>query len=236
MQRRTLFLFGLAIILSVKSITAQTVEHTTIIWTHFTENFKLSEKWTGSLGFQHRNFIDRDQNYHLYFSGTASYTLNNGFYIGAGFVNLNINQFVDTEFVLVPELRPIQFIGLNVPIGDSKFDWRFLAEERFQRLASQGELIDEYGFTYRLRNRVQYKFPVSEGLNVLLGSEIFLNAGKQSINPFDQHRAMVLALFKVGSINLSTGYMNWLVQTPVGGMDSRHTWMIGANHTIDWSN
>ena len=82
---------------------------------------------------------------------------------------------------------------------------------------------------------MRFTFPVTRELKLELGSEIMLNAGRYDLDPFDQHRASLMAKFGAGGVNLSTGYMNWLILTPSGVLENRHSFILSANHSFDLS-
>lgn len=158
--------------------------------------------------------------------------LKEGFSAGAGFTNLNINQFVDTDFVLVPELRPYQSIAFSKPVGKSSFSWKFMVEERFFRKAADGQLVDGYTYWWRFRNKAGFKQYLSDKWSFTLSSEIMFHAGDVNINLFDQHRTQFLFGYNFGNLSTSFGYMHWFFQTPANRHENRHTLVIAFTHSI----
>ena len=158
--------------------------------------------------------------------------LGRGFSASLGFMNLNINRFVDNKYVLVPELRPVQSIQLSYPINKSAFSWRLMTEQRFFRKAANGELANGYIHNWRFRNRFAYTHFLSEKLKLILSSEVMINAGDIVINIFDQHRMQAMFTYGIGKWNVATGYMHWFFQTPANHHENRHTWMAGLSHSL----
>ena len=209
-----------------------------VIWYYASEKIVWSEKWSTSLMFQYRDFLDRTDGYHIFFTGNLAYKLSDQWTIGAGFTNLNINRPADGEIVLVPELRPIQFVQLAQPLGKGKFSWRFMVEQRFFRNAANGELIDGTTFNWRYRNKAQLMYPlfkIGEGtMNGEISTEVMFHSGENiDLNVFDQHRLIGQLHYKIGSFTISSGYMHWFFQTATGvDQQNRHTWLIGLSHTL----
>lgn len=203
-----------------------------VLWFQYSGKFALGEKYDGNVAFQYRSFTDREQGYHLFFSAGVTRKLDHGISVSAGIMNLNINQFVGTDFVLVPELRPYQSIQGTFPLNRSKFTWRIITEQRFFRNAENGELVDGYTHNWRFRNKLGYNQYLSEKLELLLSSEVMINAGSIDINIFDQHRAQVLFNHKLGKWRINWGYMHWFFQTPANRHENRHTLMTGVSHTF----
>ncbi len=203
-----------------------------IIWSQHTQNIRFNDQYGGTFSIQHRGFLDRDKVFHLFFSVAIARKLKDGFSFGAGFINLNINQFVDTNFVFVPELRPFQSIQLGQTVGRSTFLWRFMIEERFFKNASNGELVSGFNFNWRFRNKVQYNQYLANKLRLIISSEVMFNAGGININIFDQHRAQLMVGYNFGKLATNIGYMHWFVQTPTNNHENRHTLIIAFTHSI----
>lgn len=227
-MHRTLFI-GLFLLVSV--VQAQVVDET-VLWTNYTVKKSLDSTQQLSFNVQRRDFLDRDNFYHLYFNLAYSRRISNGFGLTGGMINLNINRFVDTDHVLVPEIRPFQRIQYARSFKKSKVYWHFMIEERWRRNASQGELIDGYRFNFRYRNMLRYQFVLIKGLQLQLSTEVYFNSGKEGGPPFDQHRGSVLGIFKVGGVDVSAGYRHWAVQTGDLVMENRHVIVLGVSHSF----
>ncbi|MBC6399891.1 MAG: DUF2490 domain-containing protein [Ekhidna sp.] len=203
-----------------------------ILWTYLTQKIKFSDTYSGSIGTQYRSFTDRAGDYHLFFFAMITGKLGHGFSASLGFMNLNINQFVDTEHVLVPELRPVQSIQFSYPINKSAFSWRLMTEQRFFRKAANGELVNGYIHNWRFRNRFAYTQFLSEKFKLIWSSEVMINAGDIGVNIFDQHRTQAMLTYDIGKWNVESGYMHWFFQTSANHHENRHTWMIGLSHSL----
>ena len=203
-----------------------------ILWAYLTQKVKFSDSYSGAIGTQYRSFMNRDGDYHLFFFATVTGKLGHGFSASLGFMNLNINQFVDTKHVLVPELRPVQSIQFAYPINKSAFSWRLMTEQRFFRKVANGELTNGYIHNWRFRNKFAYTQFLSEKLKLILSSEVMVNVGNTVINIFDQHRMQALFAYDIGRWNIETGYMHWFIQTAANNHENRHTWVIGLSHSL----
>ena len=210
----------------------RTIINESIIWIQYNVKTRLNEDYSWSFGAQYRSFLDRENGYHLFFTTGVTRKLDHGFSIGAGFTNLNINRLVDTDFVLVPELRPYQQVALALPVGKSRFSWKFMVEERFFRNAANGELIDGYSYLWRFRNKAGYKQYLSERWALVISSEIMFHAGDVTINLFDQHRTQFLLAYDFGKVSTHLGYTHWFFQTPTNRHENRHTLVIAFAHSI----
>lgn len=223
------FLFVTALIINAQD---RTVINESVVWTQYTLKGKLSDNYSWSFASQYRAFLDRENGYHLFFTAGVTRKLNYGFSVGAGFTNLNINQFVDTDFVLVPELRPYQSVAFTMPVGKSSFSWKFMVEERFFRNAAEGELVDGFNSLWRFRHKAGFKQYISEKWDFTLSSEIMFHAGDVNINRFDQHRTQFLFGYSFGDVSTSFGYMHWFFQTAANRHENRHTLVIAFTHSI----
>lgn len=207
-----------------------------VIWTSLSEKVKVNDNWGLSGAFQYRNFVDREDVFHLFFTVGATRKLSNGFSIGGGFTSLNIHRDVDGTSLLVPEIRPYQSLQFTYPMDKSKFNWKAMVEERFFRRTGNGELQSGYDGNWRFRNKFQFTFPLAASLNLELSSEVMFNTGERiNINVFDQHRGIVQFHYALGAFKVSTGYQNWFFQTGAGVHENRHTWLIGLTHSLDLS-
>jgi len=203
-----------------------------VIWNQFTQKVKFNGKYSGTFAGQYRAFTDRENGYHLFFTAGVTRKLKNGFSVSAGVSNLKINRFVDTDFVLVPEIRGFQSIQFSFPIDRSSFSWRLMTEQRFFRNAANGELVSGYFHNWRFRNKFSYSQYLSEKLSLIISSEVMVNAGKVIVDVLDQHRAQLLFGYDFGSFNIKTGYMHWFFQTSANDHENRHTWVISLTHSL----
>ena len=203
-----------------------------ILWTQVTEKVKFNEVYSGTFAAQYRAFMDREEGYHLFFMAGVNKKLSKGFSVSLGLMNLNINQFIDTDFVLVPEVRPFQSVQFAYPINRSSFSWRLMTEQRFFKNAADGELISGFNQNWRFRNKFGISQYLSEKARLILSSEVMINAGDIGVNIFDQHRTQALLSYTMGSWNVETGYMHWFFQTAANNHENRHTWVIALTHSL----
>lgn len=231
-MRRIAYLVAMVVLL-LNAQAQNGVRNEAVIWYQFSETVNLSDKWDATFVVQYRDFVQRDKDYHLFLSSALSRKLGNGFGIGAGFTNLNINRVVGANYMLVPELRPFQQITFGSKLEKLQFNWRFMIEERYFRKATNGELISGYDFNFRIRNLTKITIPLSQSFDLALSTEVLINGGgNANLNVFDQNRSMVLGGYKTGKLKLSTGYMHWAALTGGDVLENRHTWMIMASHSL----
>ncbi len=214
----------------------KTIVNETILWYYYSQKVKLNENWSLSGTAQYRDFIDRDEDYHIFLTAGATRKLKNGFSVGFGFTNLNINRRVGDEFVLVPEIRPFQSLSYGFKQGNTNFSWRIMAEERWFRNAADGELVSGHTYQWRFRNKFLFMFPIADKLSLELSSEVMVNAGDQIvINVFDQHRGIVQFHYDLAPFKIMAGYMHWFFQTGANQHQNRHTILMGFSHSLDLS-
>lgn len=205
-----------------------------ILWYYYGQKVKLNENWSLSGMVQYRDFLDRDEDYHIFLTAGATRKLTNGFSVGFGFTNLNINRTAGNDFVLVPELRPFQSLSYGIKQGKTNFSWRVMAEERWLRNAADGELVSGYNYQWRFRNKFLFMFPIVDKLSLELSSEVMINAGDQVVvNIFDQHRGIIQLHYDLSPFKIMAGYMHWFFQTGVNQHQNRHTILLGLSHSLD---
>lgn len=217
---------------AVFSSVGQGVINETILWTNYSGKIEINEQWSAGVQVQRRDFLDRDNTYHLLFSASATRKLKNGFGLSGGFINLNINQPVGTNHVFVPEYRPFQRIQFAQNFDKSKVYWHMMIEERWRRNAADGELVDGYRFNFRYRNMFRFQFPVAGKLDAQLISETHVNSGREAGPLFDQHRGSVLGVVNMDNMTVSFGYMQWVIQTDALVVENRHTIVLSVNHSF----
>lgn len=204
------------------------------IWYVYQQKVTLNNNWSLSGTFQFRDFLDRDEDYHLFLSTGLTRKLKHGFSVGSGFTNLNINQIVDGKYVLVPELRPYQTLSYGLSQGKIRFNWRLMAEERWFRKAASGELVSGYDYWWRFRNKFLFMFPIVDKVSLEVSSEVMANAGNSIlINIFDQHRGIVQFHWDLAPFKINVGYMHWFVQTGANQHQNRHTILFGLSHQLN---
>lgn len=228
-MRRLAFILGL--IFSCSIAFSQAI-HESTVWVSGNLKFNLGDGLDGKFMSQYRHFADRDDVYHILLGVGINKKVNDNLTIGGGFATLSINQFIDTDMVLVPELRPYQEIEFFIPFENSKVSFRGMVEERFFRRAADGELIEGTDFNFRYRKRIQYVQNVSDKFQLVLSSETFFQSGRSAVNRFDQHRGIIQGVLKLKPLSISTGYMNWAFYNPAGITENRHTWLIGFSKTL----
>lgn len=124
----------------------------------------------------------------------------------------------------VPEHRPWQQIQwFEKKRWYTLMQWVRL-EERFRQKVSEGELIDDYNFNFRIRYNISFTIPlkgkqvVPKVPFVFMNNEVFINFGKNIVyNYFDQNRLFAGLGYQFTShLNAHLGYMYIFQQLPEG--------------------
>jgi len=95
-------------------------------------------------------------------------------------------------------------------------------EERFRRKVEEGELVDEYTYTSRVRYAMAFTIPLKGEPGapktpfVFINNELMINFGSEIVNNyFDQNRFFVgLGYQFTKNLNASVGYLNVFQQLP----------------------
>lgn len=209
-----------------------------VVWLTATENISWSEKWSSGFNVQDRFFTASAQTYQLVLLANTYYKLSNTTKIGLGYIYFNFHRNGSG----VPENRPYQSIHYGKQIGKWKINCRFNVEERFQYKTVNGELSNEYNFSFRFRLKFEavYKLWQNDKENAMLlwlSTEPMLHTGKHiQHNAFDQNRLVVMVSYKPNNnLSFNAGYMNWLFQGPVNTtFDMRHVLIVGLSHKLSF--
>lgn len=128
------------------------------------------------------------------------------------------------EFPNVPEHRPWQQVQWFDQKRKASLSQYFRVEERFVRQVANGELTDDYRFTWRFRYAFAVAIPlkgdaVTAGTPfVFLNNEAHVSAGKNVVNNyFDQNRLFAgLGYQFTSNLNAHFGYLYVFQQLPAG--------------------
>lgn len=159
-------------------------------WLVYKNNAKLSDKFTFNNMLQYRSFeADLDDD-HLLITSGFSYALSENVTAGAGY------RFLDAKNNFL-EHGMYQSLAIKSKLNKVKITNKFMIEERWINNNLQ----------LRYRAGVDFGFPLSEKVDLVLSEEVFLmNQG----NNFNQNRITVKTNFNLSdSFKLSTGLMHW---------------------------
>jgi len=190
---RLIFIAILVMSVKLLSQNSRVITKDNMLWLGYYNTINFNPKWSVNSDFQFRtkNWY-HDHSQALGRTG-LSYKFNNKITATIGFAHFRF--FITNEFSRA-EWRPWQEILLNDNINNLKLSHRFRLEQRFNEKVKNNEPLSEYQFNYRLRYRLDLRFPIVKKekkgkiLYVLIGNELMINAGKNIIyNYFDQNRS-----------------------------------------------
>lgn len=195
----------------------------------FDTHFRFTDDFVGRLGLT----IFRP-GYTFYLSDQARLT------VGYAYVTAYSGS---EEVPDIPEHRPWQ----QIQWFDKKKHFNMMQylrlEERFRQKVSDGELIDEYQFSYRVRYNLSLTIPLtSEGVVpgkpfVFVSDELMVNFGKEIVyNYFDQNRFFVGVGYQfTKALNAHIGYLNVFLQRPTGNeFVNTHALRVFIFHNLDF--
>jgi hypothetical protein len=138
------------------------------------------------------------------------------------------------------EQRPWCQLQFNLPVNP-KFTLvqRIRYEARFRENISQGEIVDGYTFTNRVRFMVSLKRTLgqTEGKStipyVAVADEVLLNFGENANNTFDQNRISLSFGLQKKNIQYQVGFMNRFVQATADKYVLNHTLVFWVTQKLD---
>ncbi|WP_175574458.1 DUF2490 domain-containing protein [Algoriphagus marinus] len=165
-------------------------------WIQSYHEAKLNQRWTASLdgGFRWSGGFFNSSSYII--RGGIGYSILPNLRVATGFAHLG---FYSHEKVILQEFRPYQEIRYKSQLGKINLNQRIRIEERLFKDKSNQTPLLELDFNFRFRYSIMFGIPVlqisSKNLDrkiiLTLGNEIFLNAGKQASQVFDQNRLII---------------------------------------------
>lgn len=159
-------------------------------WLVYKNNAKLSENVSFNGMFQYRSFEMDFEDDHMLATAGFSYSLSPNVTMGAGYRFLEAkNNFLEHGMY--------QSLAIKSKLNKIKITNKFMIEERWINNNLQ----------LRYRAGVDFGFPLSEKVDLVLSEEVFLmNQG----NNFNQNRITVKTNFSLSdSFKLSAGLMHW---------------------------
>jgi len=163
------------------------------LWVQSYHVASLNHRWTALLdgGFRWRGEFTNPSSYIV--RGGIGYSILPNLRVATGFAHLG---FYSQEKVILQEFRPYQEIQYKFPLGKINLNQRIRIEERFFKDRSIQTPLSELDFNFRFRYSIMFGIPLFQlsaktldrKIILNLGNEIFLNAGKQTLQVFDQNR------------------------------------------------
>jgi len=223
MKTIKIFVFLLICFVS-RAQTEKNIDHQSLLWTRYSNQLSINEKWALHTEFDNRIFIAPVQENTFVFRIHGRYRINNALDVGAGYAYFNVTT-QDPEMTYdfkVPEYRLQQDITWRQEYGDFGINQRFQVDERFIHNSNKDELLPGTTFNWRLRYRLQGEYTFWKKGNQYwkanIYDEIMINVGKNIVkNTFDQNRFYLgLQCGATKNIALELGYMNSFQQRSSG--------------------
>lgn len=207
-----------------KAQTGKNIDHQSLLWTRYSNQLTITEKWSVHTEFDNRVFINPFEE-NLYLIRTQGrYKINKDLELGAGYSYFSVvTQTPDFKpDFRIPENRFHQDITWRQEYGKFNLNQRFQVEERFFHNADKHGLQPGTIFNWRIRYRLQGEYSCwkkqSQYLKAIVYEELMINAGENIVhNNFDQNR--VYAAFQYGftkNIAFELGYLNSFQKRPSG--------------------
>ena len=207
-----------------KAQTEKNVDHQSLLWTRYSNQLTINDKWSIQTEFDNRVFISPFEE-NLYLIRThGRYKVNSNVDLGAGVCYFSVATQIPevTNDFRVPEYRGQQDMIWKHEYGSITSTQRFQVEERFFHNADKDGLQPGTTFNWRFRYRIQGEYycwgKEIQYLKAIVYEEIMINAGKNIVNnTFDQNRIYAALQYGVNkNIALELGYMNSFQQRSSG--------------------
>ncbi|OOG76941.1 DUF2490 domain-containing protein [Flavobacterium sp. A45] len=222
---RTIRLFCILLIYYASNAqTEKNIDHQSLIWTRYYNQFTINNKWSIHSEFDNRIFLNPTEENLYLLRVHGRYKINSKIDIGAGYAYFSVatqNPEVNNDF-RTPEYRGQQDITWKQEFGNFSLIQRFQVEERFFKNADKNGLQPGTTFTWRFRYRLQGEYccwkKESQYLKAIVYDELMINAGESIVhNTFDQNRIYAAIQYGINkNIALELGYLNSFQQRASG--------------------
>ena len=224
--------FILLLLLVIAGLAALSQEkNQPMIWMEATQKTAFTERFSTTLLFQRRVFLDLENTHqHIYWL-SGNYKLAPSVTVGGGLIYFTYHRAVGEEYSSIPEYRPFQYITLSHRLLGASFSLRAMIEERYMSEISDGEVHRGSKFNTRYRMRLKSLIPIYQQLQLELSNELLLNGHHLPTDLFGQNRAIARAKYKTGKWEISGGFLHWLVNTSAG-KEHRPTGLLGVGFKL----
>lgn len=178
-------------------------------WFQYYNQTKINDKWTLLFDGGYR-WTDGFQESSQYIVRAAiGYNINSDIQISSGLAHLG---FYSSDKINIVEFRPFQEMVVKNKFNKIGMVHRYRMEERFFNIVTNGGIQTPNTFNFRFRYSLMFSIPLfklsklktDKVFLINIGDEIFINAGKNVVNIFDQNRFIVSPTFKLNeSLSLS---------------------------------
>lgn len=212
-------------------------------WIQSYHEAKLNHRWIALLdgGFRWRGGFTNPSSYIV--RGGIGYSILPNLRVATGFAHLG---FYSQEKVILQEFRPYQEIQYKSQLGKINLNQRIRIEERLFKDKSIQTPRSELDFNFRFRYSIMFGIPIfqlsSKTLDrkiiLNLGNEIFINAGKQAAQVFDQNRFIISPTIQWNkSLSVSLTWNSQFASTPIANtfVYSDVVWF-QIRHNLDFNN
>ena len=158
----------------------------------------------------------------------------------AGYAYAWLTPGGDNTSLVRNEQRPWCQLQFNLPVNPKiNFVQRIRYEARFRENVSQGEIVDGYTFTNRVRFMMSLKRTLGNTAGkstipyVSVADEVLLNFGENAYNTFDQNRISLSFGLQKKNIQYQVGFMNRFVQATADKYVLNHTLVFWVTQKFD---
>lgn len=184
-----------------------------MFWFGYYNYTQLNSKWNINTDIQHRTKNGFEIQSQTLIRTAAVYKVNKFLNVSLG--GAHFRYYIKNDLTR-GEWRPWQEIGVNSEYGKVRVGHRLRAEQRFNQIAINEDVTDDYRFNWRFRYKIDAEFPLikeKEKTHTLsLSNEFFVNTGSSIVDPFDQNRTFVSFNYQLSkNVRLLFQYM-YIVQ------------------------
>ncbi len=234
------FIFTISLLLSFILGNSQVAKQERMIWSAYQNQIKLNEKWYINSDFQFRTKEWLKTPMQMAIRAGVQKKLNTNLSFASGYAHF---RFFTSNLKTRGEHRIWEEITNNQIFNKLKTNERIRIEQRFIEFTNVKNNKKENNFNWRFRFKLDLSYPItkikSSQLNIIIGNEVMLNAGKIiEYNAFDQNRLYSgLLLELTEKIQLQLLYMK-LIQSSNNStfLNKTNVIRVNFNHTIEHAN
>ncbi|MEJ7671666.1 MAG: DUF2490 domain-containing protein [Chitinophagaceae bacterium] len=172
-----------------------------MLWAGYYNTVRFNKNWSLVSDAQLRTRDWSEKWSQLLVRSGVSYTFNEHIAVTGGLAFFKNAQYAEKLLFLKNEWRPWQEFSYQVKLNKINFIQRVRTEQRFLQQVVNNKKSEHYEFTFRLRYRFDWQFPLKENnLKLLIGNEVLINPGFiNTTHFFDQNRTFAGLQFKLFS-------------------------------------
>lgn len=223
------------------TVYAQTkkISHENQQWLQYYSEAKLNIYWTLLADASYRRKDDFNENSQLIIRTGLAYSITPNFRMGGGFAYA---RFYSQDTLNSVEYRPHQELVFKSAFSKIKVNQRLRVEERFFNSLANATNAFNFRFRYSLGVSLPL-FKLSKNnpdsmFLVNIGDEIFINAGKETVNKtFDQNRLTISPTFQLNkSFSISPTFNSQFASSATSGnYKQTNVFWLQLRHNVDFS-